>query len=163
MLISRTDFVGRINLSSNIKDEDINICINNVQLYEFKPIIDENLYNALSALTSGSSASELKTLWTDYVKPLLVFAFAKEFIIIHGKNFTQFGIMKSVDDTSTPLTDSERMELLSPYERNYNICLSNFKNKLESAKYTFDSVVYLKGSIIETIQPRSIIRAIKTD
>ena len=163
MLINRTDFVGRINLSANIKDADIDICINNVELYEFKPIIDLNLYNALKQLTNNSPASELKTFLTDFVKPLLVFAFAKEFIVIHGKNFTQFGIMKSMDDTSQPLTDSERMELLTPYERNYNICLTNFKNELEAKKYTFDNVIYLKGNNIQDLKPRSIIRAIKQD
>lgn len=163
MLINRTDFVGRINLSANIKDADINICINNVELYEFKPMIDLNLYNALKALTDGSPASQLKTFLTDFVKPLLVFAFAKEFIVIHGKNFTQFGIMKSVDDTSQPLTDAERMELLAPYERNYNICLSNFKVELENKKYTFDNIIYLKGNNIQDVKPRSIIRAIKQE
>lgn len=160
MLITRIDFAGRVNIGENILDDDINICINNVELYVFKPMIDANLYEALKDLTTGSPDSQLKSFLNDFVKPFLVFGFAKDFSVLHGKNFTQFGIVTVSDDTSQALSNDARTEMVAVFERNYNICLTLLKNKLEEANYTFDNVVYLKGETITTIKPGSVIRAI---
>lgn len=160
MLISRSDFVGRINVSPNVPDADINISINNAQLYVFKPMLDPVLYAALVALTSGSSESELKTFWTEFVKPYLVFAFVKDFMILHGRNITQFGVNEIYDETSKPISNESRTELIAIFERNYNIELARLKTELSDKKFTFDSITYLEGDVISTIKPRPIIRAI---
>lgn len=161
MLIDRTDFVGRINVGRNVPDADINVCINMVQEYVFKPLIDANLYAALITLTSGSTESQKKTFWTERVKPFLVYAFAKEFLILHGRNITQFGINVVADDASTPISDSARTEMIAIFERNYNIELNLLKAELDSKKYTFDGVVYLEGDLISEVKPRRIIRPIQ--
>lgn len=161
MLISRTDFAGRINIGANVPDADIDISISNAQLYVFKPMVDPLLYTALAALTGASPASELKTFWTDYVKPFLVFAFVKDFVVLHGRNFVQFGITQMRDDTSVSIDNDSRTELIALFERNYNIELSRLKFRLDEAAYTFDAVVYLEGDLISTVKPRSILRAIQ--
>lgn len=160
MLISRLDFVGRINIGANVPDADIEISINNAQLYVFKPLVDPLLYSALTALTSGSSPSELKSFWADYVKPFLVFAFVKDFVVLHGRNFVQFGITEMLDDTSKSIDNDSRTELIALFERNYNIELSRLKARLNEVSFTFDGTKYLEGDLISTIKPRSMIRPI---
>ena len=56
---------------------------------------------------NSSLAGDYKTVLDDYVKPILIYSVAAEFILVHSYNIANGGVFKSSPQDSEPVSKSE--------------------------------------------------------
>jgi len=138
-LIIKSEFTAFVKLGANVtKNSDIDTYIKDMQEIEFKPIVPLAFYNTICDLPGA----ELTTFLNDYVKPYLICGAYEKFLLWHGRNVAQFGLRENQEDTSTPLSDRARAELIADVRRKTNVYLASMNDRLSDVSYTFDSVVY---------------------
>lgn len=89
---------------------------------------------------------ELDSFWYFYVKPYMAFNVASRFPVTHGKNFTQYGIVKPFEPTSQPAEGKEVGNIINLMEDNTHKEFTFMDNKLEEMRWKFDNVQYTKPS-----------------
>jgi hypothetical protein len=137
-LIDKSDFIGIVKMSVNIPDSDVNFHCMDAQRFDLFPIIPDALATALQ----GSMGAELQAFFDDYVKGFLVCKAHARLLLWQGNNVTQFGLVRNNEDTSEPISDKQRAELIQSSEHKANIYLAQMSKAMSDADYTFDSVVY---------------------
>jgi len=138
-LIIKSEFLEFVKLGANVtKNSDIDTYIKDMQEIEFKPVVPTAFYTAIT----GTPGSELTTFLNDYVKPYLICGSYEKFLLWHGRNVAQFGLRENQEDTSTPISDKARGELIADVRRKTNVYLASMNDRLNDVSYTFDSVVY---------------------
>ena len=145
-LIDKNDFIGVVPMSVNIPDVNVNLhCLDaqNIDTFPIMPITATGV-NMLTDIENATSSSnpELMEFFTTYLKPFMVCMAHARFLLWQGNNITQFGIRVNQEDTSQPITDKTRAELIASSEHKANVYMMKFKEALEEANYTFDTVVY---------------------
>ena len=90
--------------------------------------------------------SEKLNFWSEFMKPYLVYACYKSFIIWHGKHISQGGIRKHTDNTSFEV-DAENLAVLINDLKGYiSVKETQMMNTLNRVEYTFDSIVYAENN-----------------
>lgn len=138
-LIIKSEFLEFVKLGANVtKTSDIETYIKDMQEIEFKPVVPIAFYTAIT----GTPGSELTTFLNDYVKPYLICGSYEKFLLWHGRNVAQFGLRENQEDTSTPISDKARAELIADVRRKTNVYLASMNDRLNDVSYTFDGVAY---------------------
>ena len=138
-LIIKSEFTEFVKLGANVtKNSDIDTYIKDMQEIEYKPIVPLAFYNAIT----GTPGTELTAFLNDYVKAYLICGAYEKFLLWHGRNVAQFGLRENQEDTSTPISDKARAELIADVRRKTNVYLASMNDRLNDLLYTFDGVVY---------------------
>jgi len=138
-LIIKSEFTEFVKLGANVtKNSDIDTYIKDMQEIEYKTIVPLTFYNAIT----GSPGTELTAFLNEYVKPYLICGAYEKFLLWHGRNVSQFGLRENQEDTSTPISDKARAELIADVRRKTNVYLLSMNDRLNDVSYTFDGVVY---------------------
>lgn len=145
-LINKDDFINIVPMSANIPNVNVDLhCLDaqNIDTFPIMPKTAEGV-NMLTNIENATSSSnpELMSFFETYLKPFMVCMAHARFLLWQGNNVTQFGIRVNQEDTSQPITDKTRGELIASSEHKANVYMMKFKQALEDANYTFDSVVY---------------------
>lgn len=123
-------------------------------------------YKANGAIASGQAApafnaswvaNELLTFWGQFMKPYLVYACYKSFLLWHGKHIAQGGVRKHVDNTSFEVSTDELSFLMSDLRLTINTKQTKMMNKLASVSYTFDNIVYQSNENVGIVNQGVII------
>lgn len=85
---------------------------------------------------------QLGNFFYNFLRPYLVFISYKKFMIWIGANVTQYGLREINEDTSIPISDGRRAELISDIKTKSNIWLSRLKNEICLMKWIFDNKDY---------------------
>jgi len=138
-LIIKSEFTDYVKLGANVtKNSDIDTYIKDMQEIEFKPTVPLAFYNEIC----GSPGTELTEFLNEYVKKYLICGAYEKFLLWHGRNVAQFGLRENQEDTSTPISDKARAELIADVKRKSNVYLLSMNDRLNDVSYTFDGVVY---------------------
>jgi hypothetical protein len=126
-------------------DEDNTYSLNDIVLY------NDVYYSALGSvlanenppdMNSNWKENELVNLWANYVKPYLVYACYKSFILWHGKHISQGGIRKHVDNTSFEVDPETLSYLIGDLKNKVSLKYIALINSLTATNYTFAGVKY---------------------
>ena len=144
-LIHKEDFIGIVPMSVNIPNKDVDLHCLDAQNIDCEPIMPT--FNNVSLLaqivvSNPTSRPQLWAFFTEYLKPFLVCKAHARFLLWHGNNITQFGTVQNQEDTSEPISDKTRAELIRSTEIKANVYLAKMTNHLKVVSYTFDTIVY---------------------
>ena len=137
-LINKSDFIGIVKMSVNIPDTDVDFHCLDAQRFDLFPIIPDALATALQ----GTMGTQLQAFFNNYVKGFLVCKAHARLLLWQGNNVTQFGLVTNREDTSAPISDKQRAELIQSSEHKANVYLAQMTKAMKDANYTFDSVSY---------------------
>lgn len=137
-LIDKSDFIGIVKMSVNIPDSDVDFHCMDAQKFDLFPIIPTALATALQ----GTMGTELQAFFNNYVKGFLVCKAHARLLLWQGRNITQHGLTQPREDTSEPITDKQRAELIQSVEHKANVYLAQMSKAMSDAEYTFDGVSY---------------------
>lgn len=159
-LIIKSEFITYVKLGANVsKNGDIESYIKDMQELEFKPIVPNDFYLAITGTLT--STSELQALLNDYVKPYLISGSYEKFLLWHGRNVSQYGLRENNEDTSVGISDKARAELMADIRRKTNIYQAEMLNQIKEANYTFDGVTYNFNSCeVSKAKPQMRIRQV---
>jgi len=127
-----------VQFTQNVADRILDPHIRDAEQYDYKPTVPDAFWSKLN----DSPSTELSSFLTNYVKPLLVFYAYKRFLLWQGRNVTQISIVTPSDDTSSPISDKARGEIMNDIQGKIQITLAAHNAELDDQNYTFDSVVY---------------------
>lgn len=140
-LIIKSEFESYCKIGANVsKQGAIESAIKDMQEFEFRPIVPLAFYTAITGTLT--STSELQIFLDTYVKPYLILGAYDKFLLWHGRNVNQYGLRENNEDTSNPISDKARAELMADIRRKANVCLLDMNKHLNDVSYTFDGVVY---------------------
>jgi len=140
-LIIKSEFESYVKIGANVsKSGAIETAIKDMQEFEFKPIVPLAFYTAITGTLTASS--ELQIFLDDYVKPYIILGSYDKFLLWHGRNISQFGLRENSEDTSTPISDKARAEMMADIRHKANVCLMAMNKRLSDLSYTFDGTVY---------------------
>ena len=141
-LIIKSEFRSQVKLGANVGTSDeLDSYIQKFQEKKFKPIVSSDFYTALLALPD-TNKPELQTFLDEYIKPFLINGTYETFLLWHGRNISQYGLIQNREDTSDAISDKARAELMTDIRNDMNVCMAEMMRKLKESNYTFDSVIY---------------------
>lgn len=152
-LITKLDFTAdRVPFTQNLDNRLIEPYITKAQKQDFKPLVSDAFYTAITAETP---TAEIQTFLDDYVKEFLVYATMARFLAYHGNIIAQNGMREYVDNTSQPISDTSRAQLIKEAEKDMKIALSVMMKEASDVSYTWDGVVYNFNSDCESSNKNS--------
>jgi hypothetical protein len=108
LLITASDLTKNSILGGNIDAQKYVHVIKEAQIFVIEPILGTKLYKKLiEDYESSSLADDYLTIVEDYIKPILIYAVAAEFILTHSYNISNGGVYKSSPENSEPVSKSE--------------------------------------------------------
>ena len=130
LLLNKDDFTYWVDLSQNIKEEQLNPHILDAQLRTLKGTMCSSLYDEVyTEFLADTLTSENQTLLDDYIIPLLVFASYVNYLTTAGKRSTATGMVKVVGDNTEQITRDELKDIISENKEKksyYQNALSDF-------------------------------------
>lgn len=85
---------------------------------------------------------ELATFYYLYVRPFAAYQSGGTFLVFHGHNITQFGIVVPSEGTSLPASPLDRSNMIKFCEKSANTRKSNLITYGKAAKWTFNTKKY---------------------
>lgn len=140
-LITKTDFSEFVQFTANIPDRLINYHRDKAETLDFKPLVPADFWNIINTGSPGMGA-ELESFFSAYIKPIIVHYSLVRFLVEHGRNITQFGVVVPLEDTSEPVSDRARADMRNQYKADLQAYLNKFYQRLAEVHYTFDGVQY---------------------
>jgi hypothetical protein len=108
LLITASDLTKNSILGGNIDPQKYVHVIKEAQIFVVEPILGTKLYKKLlTDHEADTLAGDYLTIVEDYIKPILIYAVAAEFILTHSYNISNGGVYKSSPDNSEPVSKSE--------------------------------------------------------
>lgn len=108
LLITANDLTQNTIMGGNIDPQKYVHVIKEAQIFIVEPILGTKLYNKIvTDFENSSLAGDYKTVLDDYVKPILIYSVAAEFILVHSYNIANGGVFKSSPQDSEPVSKSE--------------------------------------------------------
>lgn len=139
-LITKLDFTAdRVPFTQNLDNRLIEPYITKAQKQDFKPIVPDAFYTAITATTLGT---QMQNFLDDYVKDFLVYATMARFLATHGNIIAQNGLREYVDSTSQPVSNTARAQMIKEAENDKNVSFSVMMKRASDLAYTWDSVTY---------------------
>ena len=145
-LITPQEVVETTIIGGDVDIDKYNYCISNAEIMTLEPLLGTELYDKIKADFEADTLSGLYlTLYTDYVKPILKFKTAAEYIEVCSYTLTNGGLLKTAT-TNKEVADISEVEKLSGkydslaqmYVERFNKWIS--KNDLEEYKTSQDEV-----------------------
>jgi len=110
LIITLTDFDGRVQISDKRNSKILNIAINNAQEIYLKPILGKDLFDEMIA-DFGSYTPTQQALY-DALVPYLVYQSAINYFSTNGATDTQSGLRIHTDEFSTVIDPAQYRALL---------------------------------------------------
>ena len=108
LLITASDLTNNTIMGGNIDPQKYVHVIKEAQIFIVEPILGTKLYNKIiTDFENNSLVGVYQTLLIDYVKPILIYSVAAEFILVHSYNIANGGVYKSSPENSEPVSKSE--------------------------------------------------------
>lgn len=108
LLITASDLTKNTIMSGSIDPQKYVHVIREAQIFILEPILGTKLYDKLlTDFESNSLAGNYLTLLNDYIKPILIYSVAAEFILVHSYNIANGGVYKSSPQDSEAVSKSE--------------------------------------------------------
>lgn len=110
--------------------------------------LNDTYFTALANNTNSEPPSadwednELLNFYGEYLVPFFAYSFYYRFIAYHGAKITQSGIKQVIDDTTQPISDKMRGEMLGDIKNKLNVWTGRISKRLSDVDYTFDGVKY---------------------
>lgn len=140
-LIIRSEFLAYVKLGANVaKENEIETFIKDMQEVEFETIVPEDFYADITGTIT--SRPELSDFLETFVKPYLISGSYEKFLLWHGRSVSQYGLREDREDTSDPISDKARGEIMADIRKRTNVYLSKMNRQLLLINYTLDGVAY---------------------
>lgn len=108
LLITASDLTKNTMMSGNIDAQKYVHVIKEAQIFILEPILGTKLYDKLlTDFENNNLAGAYLTLLDDYIKPILIYSVAAEFILVHSYNIANGGVFKSSPENSEAVSKSE--------------------------------------------------------
>lgn len=108
LLITGNDLTQNTIMGGNIDPQKYVHVIKEAQIFIVEPLLGTKLYNKILADFENSSLTGVYlTLLDDYIKPILIYSVAAEFILVHSYNIANGGVFKSSPQDSEPVNKTE--------------------------------------------------------
>lgn len=140
-LVTKSDFSEYVQFTTNITDRLINYHRDKAETLDFKPLVPANFWTIINTGGPGMG-SELESFFNEYVKPIIIHYSLLRFLVEHGRNITQFGLVQPIENTSEPVSDSARADVRNQYKADLQAYLNKFYAQLKEVDYTFDGITY---------------------
>lgn len=140
-LINKSDFSTYVQFTQNITDRMLDFFILKAETLDFKPTVPAAFWSAINS-SSPAMGAELTDFFEDYCKPVLVHQAFLRFLVEHGTNITQYGIINPQEDTSQPASPESRASMRNAYKSDLQSYLAKFYARLKEMNYTLDGTVY---------------------
>lgn len=146
-LFNKTDFIGIVPMSVNVPDANVNLHCEDAQQLDTRPIMPTRVNGGQNLLddivnSTTSTRPELHGFYTNYILKFMVCKAHSRFLLWQGNNITQFGVRSNIENTSEPVSDKTRSELIASSEHKANIYLAQLTSYLDSISYTLDDIKY---------------------
>lgn len=117
LFITDKDIKVQTSINGNIDVDKIKPIVKSVQDIEVQPLIGTRLMEKLENDISGGTLAEPYTsLLNDYIKPVLCWFAAADYIIVGSINVSNGGIYRHEADSGTSLSNSEMLSLSDRYK-----------------------------------------------
>ncbi|MDG3582054.1 hypothetical protein [Galbibacter pacificus] len=118
LLIKAEDLTKGTPLGGNIDVSKYLHVIKEVQVFVIEPILGTKLYKKiLSDYLSNALDNDYKALYEDYIKPIIIYSVAAEYVIIASYNVANGGIFKHQPENGEAVNKSE-VDYLAQNQRN---------------------------------------------
>ncbi|HEA22743.1 hypothetical protein LCGC14_1114190 [marine sediment metagenome] len=108
LLLKADDLTKNTVMGGNIDVNHYLHIIKENQVFVIEPILGTKLYDRILAdFTAQTLEGNYATLLNDYIKPILIYSVAAEFILTHSYNVANGGIFKSQPENAAPVSKSE--------------------------------------------------------
>lgn len=108
LLLKADDLTKNTILGGSIDPQKYVHVIKECQIFVIEPILGTKLYDkVLLDYEQDSLTGDYLTLLNDYIKPILIYSVAAEFVLVHSYNVANGGIYKSQPDNATPVSKLE--------------------------------------------------------
>ncbi|MFS4469109.1 hypothetical protein [Maribacter sp. 2210JD10-5] len=108
LLITASDLTKNTIMGGNIDPQKYVHVIKESQIFVVEPILGTKLYNKIvTDFESESLTGNYLTLLNDYIKPILIYSVAAEFILVHSYNIANGGVFKNAPENSESVSKSE--------------------------------------------------------
>lgn len=108
LLLKVSDLTKNTILGGNIDPQKYVHVIKEAQIFILEPLLGTKLYDKiLSDFEDESITGNYQTLLDDYIKPILIYSVAAEFILTHAYNISNGGIFKNSPENSESVSKRE--------------------------------------------------------
>ena len=163
-LINKTDFIGVVPMSVNVPSANVDLHRKDAQSIDTIPIMPTRTGEVSIVTdienTNAGARPQLFAFYNSVLKPYMICMAHARFLLWQGNNITQFGIVMNQEDTSDPVSDRARAELIASSEHKANVYLAQVTSALKAANYTFDTVVYSYESCADKPRAKTRIHAV---
>lgn len=140
LLIKAEDLTKGTPLGGNIDVSKYLHVIKEVQVFVIEPILGTKLYEKIVLdYDNNSLEGDYKTLYDDYIKPIIIYSVAAEYVIIASYNVANGGIFKHNPENGEAVSKNE-VDFLAQNQRNksdaYIQRLQKFLCKVNLPEYT---------------------------
>lgn len=140
LLIKAEDLTKGTPLGGNIDVSKYLHVIKEVQVFVIEPILGTKLYEKIVLdYDNNSLEGDYKTLYDDYIKPIIIYSVAAEYVIIASYNVANGGIFKHQPENGEAVSKNE-VDYLAQNQRNksdaYIQRLQKFLCKVNLPEYT---------------------------
>lgn len=111
-LITPQEIVETTIIGGDVDIDKYNYCIENAQIMTIEPLLGSELYDKIVLDFDADTLSGLYLiLYTDYVKPILKFKTASEYIEVCSYSLTNGGLLKTTttNKEATPIEEVEKL------------------------------------------------------
>lgn len=141
---TKNDFQTFVRFGENIKDNLINIHINDAFKFDIKPKLLTLATDILAYTPENPTPTkpELKAFYENFILEWWIRLAYKRFYQVHGDNVNQYGIQKMKDPQGTfdQLTATEKAVTIKQIDHDASICYSDILRET----WTFDGATYRK-------------------
>lgn len=141
VLATKEDFSTYVQFTTNIPDRLITYHRDKAETLDFKPLVPAAFWTKIIQSSPGIGA-ELQDFIDDYIKPIIIHFAMLRFLVEHGRNITQFGLVVPIENTSQPAANTDRADVRNQYNKDLQSYLKLFYSRLKEVSYTFDGTVY---------------------
>ena len=118
LLIKAEDLTKGTPLGGNIDVSKYLHVIKEIQVFVIEPILGTKLYEKIVLdYDNNSLQGDYKTLYDDYIKPIIIYSVAAEYVIIASYNVANGGIFKHNPENGEAVSKNE-VDYLAQNQRN---------------------------------------------
>jgi site-specific recombinase XerC len=144
--LTKQDFIDQIEDFNKNIDFDRVLSAHCAKTFEIDlhNILPSTLLNAIKELPNTppteDNKPELRTFYNDYFKAMWVNYSYARFLRKHGKQVTQFGIQKIIDQDAVAVSNDDVVHIIKGFEHDGRFYLVKASKHLASINYTLDGV-----------------------
>ena len=108
LLITGSDLTKNTVMGGNIDPQKYVHVIKEAQIFVIEPILGTKLYDKIiSDYSNDNLSGSYLEIVENYIKPILIYSVAAEFILVHSYNIANGGVFKNSPQDSEPVSKTE--------------------------------------------------------